>query len=286
MTAINFEMKIFKSSTILIVILLILMVAYYLILQNYKANDTNNIPTAVHNDTLTHKKQLNNKMSIDTIVSVDFLTGKFNPAKDTSFTLVDLEYGVRSDMYLLKETYKAFIKMFYAAQHDGVKLFIISAARNFVYQKSIWEQKWSGNKLVEGKNLATSVKDPVKRAEIILKYSSMPATSRHHWGTDVDLNSMEDKYFSTVEGKKVYDWLCVNASKYGFCHPFNAKNIRTNGYEEEKWHWSYMPLSRIFLNQYKNKVTYANITGFSGCETAAKLEVIKNYVLSINSECK
>lgn len=286
MTAINIEMKIFKSSTILIVILLILMVAYYLILQNYKAHDTNNMPTDAHNDTLVHKKQINNKVSIDTIVSVDFLTGKFNPAKDTSFTLVDPEYGGRSDMYLLKDTYKAFIKMFYAAQHDGVKLYIISATRNFVYQKSIWEQKWNGSKLVEGKNLATSVKDPVKRAEIILKYSSMPATSRHHWGTDVDLNSMDDKYFSTTEGKIVYNWLCANASKYGFCHPFNSKNERSSGYEEEKWHWSYMPLSRIFLNQYKNKVTYANITGFSGCETALKLEVIKNYVLSINSECK
>jgi LAS superfamily LD-carboxypeptidase LdcB len=140
---------------------------------------------------------------------------------------------------------------------------------------------------VEGKNLSASVADPAERARIILKYSSMPGTSRHHWGTDVDLNSIDPKYFETANGKKIYEWLSAHASEYGFCQPYNAKgNKRPAGYEEEKWHWSYMPLAKQCLNAYKAKVTYADFKGFLGYETAEKLKVIENYVMGINPDCK
>ncbi|MEI6123371.1 MAG: M15 family metallopeptidase [Bacteroidota bacterium] len=278
-------MKIFKSSSIYIIVLLVLMIVYYLILQKDKFNRTKNIAITAQTDTAVANNKPKTNI-FDTAVSIAFLTGKFNPSKDTSFTLIDSEYAGKSDMYLLRDTYKAFIKMFYAAQHDGVKIFIISATRNFNYQKNIWEQKWNGSRFVDGKNLATTINDPVKRAEMILKYSSMPGISRHHWGTDIDLNSMDDKYFATPVGIKVYDWLCSNASKYGFCNPFNSKNDRPNGYDEEKWHWSYMPLAKNFLHEYEKKITYSDITGFAGHETASKLQVINNYVLCINKECQ
>lgn len=290
MTTYNLEMKLFKSSKFLILILLMLMVGYYLILKKDDYKDLKNSPVAAQSDSSSLKKSsaaTKNQITIalDTAKSVGFLMGKFNPAKDTSFTLVDPEYASGGDFYLLKTTYKAFMQMFYAAQHDGVKLQIISATRNFTYQKNIWEQKWSGGRIVDGKNLAKAEPDPQKRAEIILKYSSMPGTSRHHWGTDVDLNNMNDSYFTGPTGKKVYDWLCANAARYGFCQPFNAKKMRQNGYEEEKWHWSYLPLSKYFLEQYQRKVHYADIKGFAGSETAEKLDVIKNYVMSINKDC-
>ena len=51
----------------------------------------------------------------------------------------------------------------------------------------------------------------------------MPATSRHHWGTDMDINSVEDDYFKDGKGKKVYRWLVENASKYGFCQVYSDK---------------------------------------------------------------
>ncbi len=278
-------MKKIRLTTVLMVLLLLLMVAYYLIQNKDKYSQNQNTVVASKVDSVK-TIQPAYVFTLDTNVSAEFLTGKFDPAKDDDFTLVDPEYGNRADLYLLKDTYKAFMKMFYAAQHDGIKLFIISATRNFNYQKRIWEAKWNGSKAVDGKNLATTVKDPVKRAEIILKFSSMPGTSRHHWGTDIDINSMDVKYFETPPGNKVYDWLTKNAYKYGFCQPFNSKETRKNGYEEEKWHWSYMPLSSLFLKAYQKKVDYPYITGFSGSETAAKLDVINNYVLSVNPECK
>ncbi|MBK8672515.1 MAG: D-alanyl-D-alanine carboxypeptidase family protein [Bacteroidetes bacterium] len=30
----------------------------------------------------------------------------------------------------------------------------------------------------------------------------MPGSSRHHWGTEVDINALSNAYFSTGEGKK------------------------------------------------------------------------------------
>lgn len=287
MIAIDADMKIFKGTGIFIIIALVLLCAYYIIIHKNKKNfNSANSAVAAQTDTIKEKSKTA-EVSEDTIVSVEFLTGKFNPAKDTSFTECDLEYANRTGIFIQEETYKAFIKMFYAAKNDGVNLKIISGTRNFNYQKSIWEQKWNGGRMVDGKNLANTVKDPVERAKIILKFSSMPGTSRHHWGTDMDLNSMENNYFETTQGKKVYDWLGNNASKYGFCQPFSALGEgRKTGYQEEKWHWSYMPLAKTYLKEYQKKVTYENITGFAGSKTAKELEVIKNYVMSINMACE
>ncbi|NJK84501.1 MAG: M15 family metallopeptidase [Saprospiraceae bacterium] len=52
------------------------------------------------------------------------------------------------------------------------------------------------------KTAAATTPNPQERALKILKYSSMPGTSRHHWGTDIDLNSFSNSYFEQGEGKK------------------------------------------------------------------------------------
>jgi len=50
----------------------------------------------------------------------------------------------------------------------------------------------------------------------------MPGTSRHHWGTDVDLFSLDNKFFESGDGKIWYSWMVQNAAKYGFCQPYTA----------------------------------------------------------------
>ena len=167
--------------------------------------------------------------------------------------------------------------MFRAANKEGVRLVIVSATRNFDYQKKIWEDKWNGKVKVEAKDLST-IPDLNERARLILLYSAMPGTSRHHWGTDIDLNETESEYFETAEGKKVYDWLTAHATEFGFCQPYVSKVNGRTGYEEEKWHWSYLPLSKNLLEEYKKQIQYEDITGFSGNETASSLQVIEKYV--------
>jgi zinc D-Ala-D-Ala carboxypeptidase len=212
-------------------------------------------------------------------VDKNYLLGKFDPATHPQFSKLEYAHarGSAKDGYLRKETYEAFKKMSAAAKEDGVELLIISAARNFDSQKRIWENKWEGRTMVEGINL-TTIKDPKERARLILLYSSMPSTSRHHWGTDMDLNNLNNDYFLTGEGLKIYQWLTTHAASFGFCQPYTSKESGRTGYEEEKWHWSYLPLSGEFLEAYKKQVTYKDITGFKGAESAKPMAVIKNYV--------
>lgn len=212
-------------------------------------------------------------------VDKNYLAGKFDPASHPLFIKLGDEHarGSARGAYLRKEAYEAFIKMSAAARQDGVELFIISATRNFESQKRIWENKWEGRTLVQGINL-TTVKDLKERARLILLYSSMPATSRHHWGTDMDLNSLDNSYFESGEGLKIYQWLTAHAADYGFCQPYTSKSGGRTGYEEEKWHWSYLPLSGEFLEQYNKQVQYADIKGFAGSEISKSLDVITQYV--------
>lgn len=219
-------------------------------------------------------------------VSKDVLLGKYNPGNRKDFALISTKYTSRT-FYMNKEAYEAYKKMYDAAAADGIKLSIISATRSYSDQKSIWEAKWNGSRAVEGKNLTDGSYSDSEKSEIILRFSSMPGTSRHHWGTDVDLNSLENGYFASGDGKKIYSWLSENASKYGFGQPYTPKpETREKGYEEEKWHWSYLPLSKQYLRAYMKSVTYSDIEGFSGSGTAESLDVIRNYVYSINPDCR
>lgn len=223
----------------------------------------------------------------DTMINVKYLMGKYNAATDLVFSEVEAPYAGRKGIYLREETYGAFINMYNAAQREGVELVVVSGVRSFAHQKSLWEAKWFGRVPVEGKNMATTVKDPVERARIILKYTAMPGTSRHHWGTDLDLNSTEPDYFESPEGMKVYAWLCANAGRYGFVQPYTAKgDQRPVGFEEEKWHWTHVHISRYYMEAWRNHVTYADILGFAGAATADSLNIIEDYVLGVNPDCK
>ena len=133
------------------------------------------------------------QQSIDTL---DYIQGKFDPKGHPLFTLIPAEYASREGMYLRKETMNAFKQIAEAGKKAGLKFKIISATRNFESHKKIWEDKWNGNTLVEdGKNLAKLNWPDDKRALKILEYSSMPSPSRHHWGTDMDINAMDYNYF-------------------------------------------------------------------------------------------
>ena len=210
-------------------------------------------------------------------VSADYLLGKFEPAGHPDFASVGKPYSDKPGMMLRREAFEAFKKMFKAAEKEGVVLKIISSTRNFDRQKEIWEGKWT--------RFAKDAPVAKDRALKILEYSSMPGSSRHHWGTDVDLNDLNNPSFEKGgKHEKVYAWLSVHAHEYGFCQPYTAG--RPSGYHEEKWHWTYTPLSKPLLEQYKNTLSDADIKGFKGAETAVEIDIVKNYVLGINAACK
>ena len=216
-----------------------------------------------------------------------YLMGHFEPSSRADFARVPESYSVSGyTMYLRTETLEAFKAMEAAAKKDGITLRIGSAGRNFDYQKMIWNNKWLGYTFVEGQALPLSTPNRLARFNKILEYSAVPGTSRHHWGTDIDINDANPAYFRRPEGARVYDWLVKNAPSFGFCQPYNEKGqFRPTGYNEEKWHWSYLPLAKNFTVEYGSLITAEDIKGFQGDENVAKKNLISDYVLGINPEC-
>lgn len=206
-----------------------------------------------------------------------YLTGKFDPTQREDFIPIPPQYTLGGNkMYLRKETLDAFLAMQDAANKDKIELKIASATRNFDYQKDFWNKKWTGLVTING----------LEKFKKILEYSAVPGASRHHWGTDIDINNANPAYFQTAEGKKVYKWLIQNAYQFGFCQPYDLKDDnRLEGYNEEKWHWSYLPLARIFTQEYKNLIKNEDIKDFLGDEYLSGQDLISNYVLGINSDC-
>lgn len=217
-----------------------------------------------------------------------YLTGRFDPERHPDFSPIAAPFSSRAQMYMRTDAYLAFQEMHAAALKEGIKLTIVSAARNFDRQKTIWEAKWRGQTLVEGGiNLARAEPDPIARSLRILRFSSMPGTSRHHWGTDIDLNALEDSWFLEGEGKRIYAWLRAHAHEYGFCQPYSPKGPdRPEGYEEEKWHWSYMPVSRVLTALAEEQLRDEDIAGFEGASTATGIQVVRHFVLGISPECR
>lgn len=207
--------------------------------------------------------------------SKDFILGKFNYKSDTTFIKVNSIHSSKT-IYLNKEVYNAFIKMYDRAKKEGIKLLVVSGTRNFYEQKAIWERKWGKYKTVK----------PLERAKKILEYSSMPTTSRHHWGTDIDLINLNNSYFEKGIGKKEYEWLINNANSFGFYQVYTNKENGRTGYNLEKWHWSYLPLASKYLNYYNENIDYEDINNFKGSELAEILKIKSEYVNGISLKAK
>ncbi len=257
--------------------------ALSLCLVKCQSSDSPNSPTAVVVDStiVIDEDKANRKYDLA------FVMGHFDPASHPDFVLIDTIHADRPGLYLHKDTYVAFQEMYDQALGAGVRLQIRSATRNFAAQKGIWERKWTGETEIEsGQNASIVYPDPVLRATMILKYSSMPGSSRHHWGTDIDLNAFDNSWFESGNGLQIYQWLSEHADDYGFCQPYSAKGKeRPYGYEEERWHWTYMPLSQPLTQMATDSLTDVMITGFLGSEVATRLKIVERYVLGINAEC-
>lgn len=209
------------------------------------------------------------------------ISGRFDPALDSGFVSFMPAWS-SNKMYLRKEVFDAFLRMADSASKEGVHLFVVSATRTFDHQRELWENKWIGNTIVDGMNLRLKIKDPLNRAKKILEYTAPPGYSRHHWGTDVDLNSVEPSYFETEEGMKVYHWLLNHAGHFGFCQTYPAfGEQRQGGFNEEKWHWSYLPLSKAIwqaqIDQFPERKKYK----FKGYRAVDAIN-IKDYLLLVN----
>lgn len=199
------------------------------------------------------------------------LLGKFEASGHPDFVRVPDHFASHRSHYLRAEVVEALVQMCEHAARDGIKLQVVSAYRSYFRQKTIWNNKYN-------RYSGTSE----ERVTQILRYSSMPGTSRHHWGTDFDLNSVEPSFFEKGNGKAIYEWLSLHASNYGFFQPYQPYNDwRDSGYFEEKWHWSYRPTAENIRRAFQYTINYDDIDGFMGSTLASEFDVIERYVRCI-----
>ena len=173
-------------------------------------------------------------------ISTEELLGKGSPSL----------YG--SGYQIRKEAYKAFLKMQKAAQTDGIAIQIVSSYRSFDHQKNIWNNKF--------KRFTQQGLSPVEAIEKIVEYSTIPGTSRHHWGTDIDIIDANPKAPSSLLQPKNYynkgvytplrEWMDKNSRKFDFYLVYTNDKSR-KGFKHEPWHFSYAPLSIPYLKKYK-----------------------------------
>lgn len=121
------------------------------------------------------------------------------------------------------DAYNAFTNMQSAAAEDGVSLFIASGYRSYYDQDAIYARY--------------VYNDGVEVADT---YSSRPGHSDHQTGYTFDLNSFEQSFGDTKEGK----WLAANCADYGFIIRYPKGKDAYTGYMYEPWHVRYIGVEK------------------------------------------
>ena len=187
------------------------------------------------------------------LVAMLFSTVVFSQNKYSENALTgngDLEL-IGSTHKLQNDAFKAFKLMRNAAAKEGIAIEIVSAYRSFNRQKNIWNKKYT--------KYTSQGLPPKKAIEKIIEYSTIPGTSRHHWGTDIDIidGSVPKPKTLLVEANfkhegvysKLKKWMDENSEKFGFYLVYD-NNLNRKGFKYEPWHYSYKPLSQPMLNQF------------------------------------
>lgn len=131
---------------------------------------------------------------------------------------------------LLEEFSQAFEQMKNEASKEGVSLYVISGYRSYAAQSAIY------NKYVN--------KDGVLTADT---YSARAGHSEHQSGLAADINSLDQSFINTKEGK----WLNENCYKYGFIIRYPKDKEEETGYMYEPWHIRYVGIE-IAKDLYNN----------------------------------
>jgi LAS superfamily LD-carboxypeptidase LdcB len=220
----------------------------------------------------------------------------FSNDKDVEYSILELMGKADIELFgksinLRAQAHDAFVEMKKAAYSDGIDLKVVSSFRNFARQEAIFERKFE--RYTEENGM-----DPMPAIDKIIEYSTIPGTSRHHWGTDVDIIDgypkadgdvlVPEKFGSGGPYENFKKWMDENAKVFDF-HLVYTDNPKRKGFKYEPWHYSFAPISVPMLTQFRRK----NILQLLQQETFMGSEhftngFLKNYIqdniLDINKE--
>ncbi len=117
------------------------------------------------------------------------------------------------------EAQAAFERMQADASEEGLNIYISSGFRSYDYQAGLY-QRYADS---DGKAEAD-------------RYSARAGHSEHQTGLAFDLNSIDESFADTKEGK----WVSLNCWRYGFIIRYPADKEDITGYKWEPWHIRYL----------------------------------------------
>ena len=130
-------------------------------------------------------------------------------------------------------------------------MYSISSYRSYKYQKMLWNRKFD--------DYTERGTTPVEAVRIILEYTAIPGSSRHHWGADLDVIDYSKPLPEKVLYPKNYRpggvfenlglWLAANARSFGFYQAYPNDPARP-GFKHEPWHYSFAELSIPLLKRF------------------------------------
>jgi len=211
---------------------------------------------------------------------------------DDHITWLSEHVGIHNDMLI------AWSELSNAAQLNGYTLNIASGFRSFERQLSIWNRKFNGELVTKNKQNETvdltNLSDEEK-VNAILVYSALPGTSRHHWGTDIDIyaenllsadKKLQLEPWEYEQGgpfESLSLWLSQHAKAFGFFLPYD---VDRGGVAIEPWHLSFAPLAKpclyeLSIETLTHTIKQNNVLGKEAI--LAKLPTIfSQYVQNIN----
>jgi len=174
--------------------------------------------------------------------------------------IVGLSAPNLSQLGLLEgEVSEAFSELARRAKQSGFDLRCASGYRSFDRQAAIWNGKFQSIRPVEAddgtalQRNAFSARDWMYK---ILRFSALPGSSRHHWGTDCDIYdaaAVADDYKlqltvteSSAQFGELHRWLDERIADDRSCGFFRPYAHDRGGVSIEPWHLSYAPLSSEF----------------------------------------
>lgn len=222
-------------------------------------------------------------------ISIEQLTGQ----TEQHISWLTDKVGVHQDVV------DAFKKMQEAAKKEEITLHIASGFRNFARQKMLWNNKFNGITAVKDKAnniIDMTVLSDEEKVNAILLYSAIPGTSRHHWGTDIDVyapnlipsdTSLQLEPWEYQQDGYLYPlslWLKTQAKTFGFFLPYDRYR---GGVAFEPWHLSYAPLADKFqqnftIDQFVPVIENSDIAGKQVLLNNID-RIFKNYIININN---
>lgn len=157
--------------------------------------------------------------------------------------LINEKYSNENKL-LRKEAALAFENLSQTAKNLGYRIVLVSAFRDYDYQKNLF------NHYVNEKGL-----------DYALNCSAKPGHSEHQTGLALDVEG-SNKDYDNFDKSKEFEWMQENAHKFGFIMRYPKGKESITRFKYEPWHYRYVGID-VATYIYENNLTleeYIKIT--------------------------